>query len=1145
MTLVMEDRPRTDADDHQRIAADPAHSAWVSASAGTGKTKVLSDRVLNLLLEGTPPERLLCLTYTRAAAAEMAARIAEILAAWASMPEPELARVLTERADEPPSGQRLRAARRLFARVLDAPGGMRIQTIHAFCQSLLARFPIEAQVAPHFKVAEEATAAALLLEARRTLFAEARPEIAAAIDEVSVLVTEEDFSALVGQVIAERGRFQRALRRHGGLEGLIGAVHELLEVAPEMTQDGAIAMTCEDKAFDAAALRAAIAGLATGGVRDQARARFIADWLADPTGRARAFATYRKAFFTDDGNGKVFEKLISAAAGRDAPHAKQALEAEAERICRLDDLCGRIAVARATAALYRLADGILAEYRRLKNERALLDYDDLILAGRDLLLRADLAPWVLYKLDGGIDHILIDEAQDTNPEQWELIAALAEEFFAGEGARALNRTVFAVGDVKQSIYSFQCADPSAFHRMRAHFAERARAADAVFAEVPLTLSFRSAPAVLETVDAVFADAPARDGVVPEGELLLHQPHRAGAAGLVELWPLPPVEPGPKSGPWEPPVGRRHESKPRPRVIKLLARRIRALTSGTEMLESRGRPVRPGDVMVLVRRRGPFVDMLVKELKAEGVPVAGLDRMVLMNQLAIQDLVAFGEALLNPADDLTLAAVLKSPLIGLDEDQLFRLAAGRQGKLWPALRARAETEPEFEPAAELFKHFLGRADFLRPFELYAELLGPFGGRRKLLERLGPEAADPIEEFQVRALAFEREHAGALQGFLAWLAGGEIVVKRELDRGLGQVRIMTVHGAKGLQAPIVILPDTTQQVSETRRLLWRRQDDLCLWVPIKKMDGTVTGLARAEAERADEEEYRRLLYVALTRAEDRLIVCGWPGRNGDAEEGSWYDLVRAGLRSLAEPVAFDFTADGGWVGPGFSLRSPQLGPVEQDRYAPDADGPAAAPPDWIARPAPKEPDPPRPLAPSRPAGEEPPVRSPLGEDLGRAFQRGRLIHRLLETLPELPAAARADAAHRFLAMAAGDLDEAERAALAAEALAVLNHPDFAPLWGAESLAEVSVVGRVGHKTIAGRIDRLVVEGSRVTILDYKTNRPPPARPEDVAQIYLDQMAAYREALGQVYRGAEIRCVLLWTDGPRLMEIPAALLDGRTSP
>jgi ATP-dependent helicase/nuclease subunit A len=1139
MTLVM-DRPRTEADDHQRIAADPAHSAWVSASAGTGKTKVLSDRVLNLLLEGTPPERLLCLTYTRAAAAEMAARIAEILAAWASMPEPELARVLTERLGEPPSGQRLRSARRLFARVLDAPGGMRIQTIHAFCQSLLARFPIEAQVAPHFRVAEEATAAALLLEARRTVFAEARPEIAAAIDEVSVLVTEEDFSALVGQVIAERGRFQRALRRHGGLDGLIAAVHDLLEVAPGMTQDRAIAAACEDKALDLAALKSALAALMAGSKTDRERGELLAEWLDEPAGRARGFPRYRGFFFRTDG--ELRKNFITARASD--PAAAAALEAEAERICRLDDHCGRIAVARATAALYRLADGILAQYRRLKNERALLDYDDLILAARDLLLRADLAPWVLYKLDGGIDHILIDEAQDTNPEQWELIAALAEEFFAGEGARVLNRTVFAVGDVKQSIYSFQRADPSAFHRMQAHFAERARAAEAVFAEVPLTLSFRSAPAVLAAVDAVFAEPPARDGVVPEGELLEHQPHRAGAAGLVELWPLPPVEAAPKSGPWEPPVGRRYESKPRPRLIKLLARRIRALTGGAELLESRGRPVRPGDVMVLVRRRGPFVDMLVKELKAQGVPVAGLDRMVLMNQLAIQDLVAFGDALLNPDDDLTLASVLKSPLVGLDEDQLFRLAADRKGKLWPALRARA-AEAEFEPAVTLLSHFLARADFLRPFELYAELLGPFGGRRKLLERLGPEAADPIEEFLGRALAFEREHAGALQGFLAWLAGGDIVVKRELDRGLGQVRIMTVHGAKGLQAPIVILPDTTQQVAETRRLLWRRQDDLCLWVPIKKMDGEVTGLARAEADRAEEEEYRRLLYVALTRAEDRLIVCGWPGRNGDAEEGSWYDLVRAGLRRTADPVAFDFTADGGWVGPGFRLGSPQAGPVEQEKPAAHAERPAGPAPDWIAQPAPAEPDPPRPLAPSRPAGEEPPVRSPLGEDLGRAFQRGRLIHRMLETLPELPVADRAEAAARYLAMAASQLSGDERAALAAETLAVLAHPEFAPLWGPKSLAEVSVVGRVGNKAIAGRIDRLVVEEGRVTILDYKTNRPPPQRPEEVAEIYLDQMAAYRTALAQVYPGAEIRCVLLWTDGPRLMELPAALLDGRASP
>ncbi len=1138
MTLLME-RALSETDRRQRIAADPAHSAWVGASAGTGKTKVLSDRVLNLMLEGSAPERLLCLTYTRAAAAEMSARLAQTLAQWASMPEPALAQALADRSGAAPSGEILRAARRLFARVLDAPGGMRIQTIHGFCQSLLARFPLEARLAPHFRVAEEATAMALLLEARRILFARAgagaRPDIAAALDEVAVLASEEDFAELIGQVIAERGRFVRARRRHGGLEGLIVALNRLLEVPAGMTQDRAIAIACEDSAFDGAALRAAAAALAGGGVRDRERGQLIADWLAAPAMRVQELPAYRSCFFTKAN--EIRKSLVTRAAA--APGVEEALAAEAERLSRLDDLCGRIAAARASAALHRLADAILEEYLRLKDERALLDYDDLILYARDLLLRTEFAPWVLYKLDGGIDHILIDEAQDTNPEQWELVAALTEEFFAGTGARAANRTVFAVGDVKQSIFSFQRADPAAFERMRAHFAERIRAADADFVEVPLTQSFRSTPAVLDAVDAVFARSPAREGVVPEGEILEHQPDRAGAAGLVELWPLPPREEGERSQPWQPPVGRRFQRRPRQRLIKLLARRIRALTSGAEILQARGRPIRPGDVMVLVRRRGDFVDLLVKELKAEGVPVAGLDRMVLMKQLAIQDLAAFGEALLHPQDDLTLATVLKGPLIGLNEDQLFKLAAGRAGRLWPALLAGAENEPEFEAAAGLFRHFLARSDFMRPFELYAELLGPYGGRRNLLERLGPEAGDPIEEFLTRALAYEREHAASLQGFLAWLAGGEIEIKRELDRGLGQVRIMTVHGAKGLQAPVVILPDTSQLPTQKRPLLWRRQDDLCLWAPSKKQDGAVTGAARAAAEQADEEEYRRLLYVALTRAEDRLIVCGWPGQGDDAAEGSWYDLVRAGLREIAEPSTFDFTAEGGWSGPGFTHRSAQTDPRESGS-SPAEVADAVEPPAWLDRPAPEEPDPPRPLAPSRPAAQEPPVRSPLGPDRGRAFRRGRLVHRLLETLPELPAEARPEAALQFLDLAAGDLAPEERDALAAETLAVLDHPDFAALWGPNSLAEVPVVGRMGAVAVAGRIDRLVAERTCVTILDYKTNRPPPADPTSVPRAYLDQMAAYRAALSQIYPDAEIRCVLLWTDGPRLMELPAALME-----
>jgi ATP-dependent helicase/nuclease subunit A len=1129
----------SEADRRQRIAADPNHSAWVAASAGTGKTKVLSDRVLNLLLEGTPPERLLCLTYTRAAAAEMSERLAKTLALWASMPEPELTRTLAEHSDEPPSGDRVRAARRLFARVLDTPGGLRIQTIHGFCQSLLARFPLEAGVAPHFRVAEEATAEALLLESRRSVFSSKQEDIAAAIAEAAVQSTEEEFAELTGMLIKERARFARALRHYRGLDGLIAAVHRLLEVSPELTTDAAIAAACEDGCFDGPGLRRAMTALLAGGQQDRGRGESIAQWLGEPGSRRQVLARYRTAFLTAEG--EVRKVLITAAAGSSAPGAQEALAAEANRLIELDDLCGRITVARATAALYRLADGILTEYRRLKEERALLDYDDLILTARELLKGADITPWVLYKLDGGIDHILIDEAQDTNPEQWDVVSTLAQEFFAGEGARVLRRTVFVVGDAKQSIFSFQRADPAAFQRMRQYFAERIRAAGEQFAEVPLIHSFRSAPAVLEAVDAVFARSPARDGVVPPEELLQHEAWRAGAAGLVEVWPLPPKDDPVKSGPWQPPIGRRFELKARQRLIKLLARRIQRMTSGEELLESHGRPICPGDVMVLVRRRGQFVDFLVKELKAVGVPVAGLDRMVLMNQLAVQDLVAFGAALLHPEDDLTLATVLKSPLVGLDEDQLFRLAAGRDGRLWPALLRRAEEEAEFRPAADLLKHFMARADFLRPYELYAELLGPKGGRRNLLRRLGSEAADPIEEFITRALAYEREHAASLQGFLAWLADGEIEIKRELDRGQGMVRILTVHGAKGLQAPVVFLPDTTQLPNAKRPLLWRPEDDLCLWVPVKKHDGRVTQLARGAAERAEAEEYRRLLYVALTRAEDRLIVCGWPANNGAAAEGSWYDLVWAGLDGLAERCNFDFSDEGGWSGEGFRLTSMQRDPIEAPKTMQQL-APSAPFPGWLNREPPAEPDPPRPLAPSRPATQEPAVRSPLGPDQGQAFRRGRLVHRMLETLPDVPSDQRAAAAQRYLALAAGDLNDSERAELRAETLAVLHHPDFASIWGPGSLAEVPVVGRLGSTVIAGRIDRLLVERGRVTIVDYKTNRPPPEEPQSIPAAYLDQMAAYRAALSKIYPGAEIHCVLLWTDGPRLMQIPAELLDRR---
>ncbi|WP_096703768.1 double-strand break repair helicase AddA [Magnetospirillum sp. 15-1] len=1137
-----------DADQRQRRAADAGASVWVAASAGTGKTKVLTDRVLTLLLAGTAPHKILCLTFTKAAAAEMSNRIAGRLGKWATARDEDLAGDLHRLLGRVPSAGEMTGARRLFAALLDAPGGMHMETIHAFCQSLLRRFPLEAGIAPHFQVMDDRDAGELLEAAKLDVLARARTgdgELGRALALVTARVHETAFPELMGELTAERGRLERLFERHGGVAGALAALRARLGLEAGDSPDSLLAWAVDEAHFDGSGLRAAVAALLTGSDSDRKRGETMALWLADPAGRGEGFGSWCAQFLTNEGS--IRKTLATKAVREGFPGMEDAMLAEAERLLRLGEKLKAVRIAEATGALLALGGALLESYGRAKASRALMDYDDLILGARDLLARPGVAPWVLYKLDGGIDHVLIDEAQDTNPDQWAVVEKLTEEFFAGRGAREALRTVFAVGDAKQSIYSFQRADPREFERMRACFAAHVPAAGGTWDEVALNLSFRSAASVLDAVNAVFAPGrPGRDGVAGD-EDITHLPHRTGQAGRVEVWPA--VEPRPADEPpaWKPPVERIRGDSPRTRLARLVAARIRAMIDG-ETLDSKGRPVRAGDVLVLVRRRGGFVEDLVRELKSRKVEVAGADRMVLTEQMAVMDLMALGNFLLLPEDDLTLATVLKGPLVGLTEDQLFILAngRGRDMGLWEALRQGVpDGDAVFEAAYRQLSDLLAQADRISPHTLYARILGPLGGRRRLLARLGLEAEDAIDEFMSLTLAFERAHPPSLQGFLHWLEAGALEIKRDLEQsGRDAVRIMTVHGSKGLQAPVVFLPDTMQVPTRSPRLLWLGEgaEELPAWPP-RAEDMDMVCREGAEARKAARErEYRRLLYVAMTRAEDRLVVCGWRGLKA-APETCWHALVHGALAPTAAEFADPFLAKADETAPGpvLVLANPQTAPAEGRGAAGPGERPPSPLPDWALLSAEAEPVPPRPLAPSRPEGEEPAVRSPLAEVDGRPrWQRGKLIHRLLQTMPDLPPAERSRAMLRFLSRPAWGLETREQLDIANEVSDILDHPGLTALFAPGSRAEVPLVGRIGNRVVSGRVDRLAVTGTEVMVADYKTNRRPPATPDEVPDLYVRQMAAYRLALACIYPRHRVRCVLVWTDGPRLTEIDHARLD-----
>ena len=1133
-----------EADLAQRKALDPTVSVWVSASAGTGKTKVLTERLLTLMLGGTEPSRILCLTFTRAAAAEMANRVNDRLARWTTMPSGELSQELVALTGRYPNEEDISGARRLFSRVLDTPGGAKIETIHAFCQALLQRFPLEASVPPDFTVIDERSASEALDDAIAQIIAMARagthPELMEALSVVARYSADESFAALMVALARERGRLAAALAE--GEEMLVARLAAAAGIPPDATVAGV------ESAFraggDLPALRQACEALEKGAAKsDLRRSEIIARWCADATGRPAMIDEYLAIFLTqgDTIRANLFTQAAAKKAGIDLAAI---LSVEAERAKRFIETQNSLVTIDATRALVRLGDAVVAAYEARKRLRAELDYDDLVLKALDLLDRPGIAPWVLFKLDGGLDHILIDEAQDTNPEQWAIVSILAEEFFAGDDPQGRMRTVFAVGDAKQSIYSFQRADPTAFVEMREYFQTRVVEAQRQWRPVALDVSFRATAPLLQAVDAIFGIEEATNGVALDGAAIRHVAARIGQAGIVELWPpaLPPVEES--DDPDADDIVRRTPSAPT-RLARAIAATIDGWLKNGEMLASHDRKLRAGDIMVLVRRRNAFVEELLRELKRRDVPVAGADRLTLIEQLAVKDLVALGQFLLLPEDDLTLAAVLKGPLFGVLEEQLFDLAYDRGSRsLWSRLLARAGGAAELTHAAETLKALLARADFVPPYELYAGILGAEGGRRAMLERLGPEAEDPIEEFLALALTYEREHVPSLQGFLHWLVAGDIEVKRDFaGQQRDEVRIMTVHGAKGLEAPVVFVPDTMQLPIQRAGLLWTERDVLPLWRPHADFSTEHHTAARLALRRRDLQEYRRLLYVALTRAEDRLYICGWQTRNDGKEAASWHTLCAAGLRGIAEPFAFDTASligeTDGWAGEGLRLSSAQT--EAPKRGAPEVAAPAfAAVPAWLSRPAPDEPDPPKPLLPSQPSGAEPATLSPLADGGRDRFKRGLLVHRLLQTLPELQPAERAAAARRFLALPVHALDADEQDDICRETMAVLEDTEFAALWRPTAQAEVPVVGLIGGRALSGQIDRIVVTDERVLIVDYKTIRPPPRSEDEVAPVYLQQLASYRAALERIYPDRPVTCAILWTEAPRLMPISDALLE-----
>jgi len=1138
----------TAANAAQVKAANPDGSFLASANAGSGKTKVLVDRVTRLLLGGTPPDKILCLTYTKAAANEMQNRLFETLGEWSVMPGHELNAKLNKLLDgnKQRDAEGLRNARRLFAKALETPEGLKVQTIHAFCERILGRFPIEASIQPGFEPLDDQQAKDLKKRIELDIYREAfaYPEGGLA-DAVRTLASERA-DQTVEKLMGWASGHVSAIKTWQG--GGLSALKDHLGLGNDTSIESIKALQW---AAGKDALDTAVKGLGQStNDKDIAKAKILRDVLEidDPV---KAFDAYWDLLTTGAGTVRASYTTTKAPEFVQAFFGRQKGEQGTE-IARLKTIQGALQKAKIfnlTQAIFHMSGRYVELYEREKRKLRALDFNDQITLVKSLLEDSEHAAWVLYKLDYGVHHILVDEAQDTAPPQWSIIDAIRSGFDVKDPNEILQevKTFFAVGDEKQSIYSFQGARPEQF--MKRIRDARSNDADSVRME----MSFRSAPEILRVVDAVFRDNEGQSRMFDPDILatlkddVQHYAHRRDS-GLVELWPLVP-KPEVKSDreAWNTePVDTLSKSSSREQLAEAIAAQIKTWLDKGEPIYDRKkqstRPMRADDILILVRSRSDFFDGVIRNLKAKDIPVAGADRLVISEALVVQDMLALTRFVLLPGDDLSLAEVLKGPLFNFTEDDVFNLCHKRDGEsVWS--RLQSATDAKSVDAAERLGRIIGYSRQYAPFEFYRRVLDMLDAEgeshlKSVYRRLSLEAQDALEAFLNKALAHQRQGAPSLQHFLAMMMTDKQDIKREMDTAQGEVRVMTVHGAKGLEAPVVILPDTTQTpISRNSEQLLPSEQGL-VYLP-KKNDVPAELKAAWDAEEQRKmQEFMRLLYVAMTRAESRLLICGyWFGNSKTGlQPHCWYQELSEAFEKISCETRPHHQPEWGEVkiygGP----------PKDYQGVDSDLQDDTVKIPSWAREKVSRETSKKRKFTPSNLLSGESykavPVRSPLSQSVDR-FRRGNLTHKLLEILPEVLPDKRREAASKFLAQHR-DISDAMRSSVEDEVMAVLEHPDYAAFFGSGSQAEVNLAGQGEHMRLNAQIDRLAVTEDMVYIIDYKSNRPPPEQVKDVPEIYWGQMAAYREMIRLTHPDKAIVCALLWTDGPSLMILPDSGLD-----
>lgn len=1141
--------------DQQYASSNPQTSAWVSANAGSGKTHVLTQRVIRLMLAGNAPDKILCLTFTKAAAANMKNRIFGELAKWTMMENEALDEAIRKTTNQASNAKVRNRARQLFALALDSPGGLKVQTIHAFCESLLHQFPLEANVPGHFEALQEIEQINMLAQARTQTLSR---NTGGAADHYAALIahaTDDTIEKGLNAIIHSRQDFSVWIE--GGVEHAIRPLYQRLQVSADDTPESIRKTALLDILTDRNRISKICAQASLSEKKTDLELAKALQALIETQDVNETFELVRKSVLTNENKPRSEIKIVTKFVKDEIPETLDVLFSMADKVLAALEKINALQLLTNSYHLFKIGEVVLQRYESMKRQRGVIDFDDQIEKSANLLTRAEIRDWIRYRLDRGIDHLLVDEAQDTSPKQWQIINAITEDFHTGETASTTKRTVFVVGDEKQSIFSFQGAEPSEFDLQEKQLKKRVVQADADYHPGRLELSFRSTQDVLHAVDAVFSIEENARGLTQSDIKPVHDAIRSTHPGEVQIWPLFKQEKAIETESWLDPIDKESTNEPAVQLAEKIAETIKDWVG--KPLPGMEEPLKFGDILVLVRKRDKFLTAFTRTMKDKGLAIAGADRLVLTDHIAVEDLIAMGRVVLLPEDNLSLACVLKSVFFNVDEDTLFGFSHGRNGKsLYQSIKGIAEdSEHENHSAAktviEKLETIIAVGRNVRVFDFYAYLLGKMEGRKNILSRLGMEAEDVLDSFLDEALAFTNDRNGGLETFIAELTNAEPIIKREVELERDEVRVLTVHSSKGLEARAVFLVDHCGQAwTEKHRppLLEISGDEgktNYLWLHNSDQHISETRESVNRIGEAAEAEYRRLLYVGMTRAADRLVICGFHGLR-EPSHSYWHQMAKDALIGTATEVHsssgdIDYWK---WV----SKEQPAISSTR--RPSENITNLKPVMPNWLFEPAKTDPPLPRPLTPSgahalidRESLADNTLKFDENNDANSfALQKGNVTHKLLEVLPDIPQENRQELAGQYLVQTCPDWSDAQRQQLLNTVFGIFSDPRFIPLFEGDAKAEVSLAGRLdvksGSMLVTGQIDRLIVSQKNVTVLDYKTNRHVPQSLDEIPDEYITQLALYRELVSRIYSDKSVISALLWTQTPELTIIDDNLLD-----